>query len=246
MLLLLLAPTASAATVPEQVEAVARWRADRFAQDAPAIDPSVYARVATGQIVTGIERVPGVAAAKGWVVGILDQGVERVWMALNSEDHAAGRYGLSISTVLQGDARRSGRLVFQLMPLPIVTDRWWMVREQMNGRLYTESGGRLWELASTDATDPEHLRGTSWASVAADAQPVAWTRSAWLLLPLQDGRTLGEFYSWTDPGGALPAGLASRFAAGTLKGTILDTQAFAASLAHTSTRGFVRPDGAPL
>lgn len=246
MFLVAAAPVAGAATVPEQVAAVARWRGDRLATHAPVIDPSVYAKVAAGRVVTGLQQVPGVAAGKGWVVGILDEAVERVWMALNSEDQAAGLYGLSVSAIVQGSARRSGRLVFQVLPLPLLSDRWWIVRERMNGRLYDESGGRLWELVSTDATDPRHLKGTKWAALAAADQPVAWTESAWLLLPLEDGRTLGEYYCWTDPGGDLPAGLASRFAAAALAGAIHDTETLADRLASTPTKGYVRPDGSPL
>jgi hypothetical protein len=235
-----------AATIPEQVAALAAYRSERLAKDAPAISTKVYERVAAGEIVTGVEMVDGVAAGKGWAVGIMDLHVERVWVALHSEDKQAGWFGLSESAVVEGDPRLSGRLVFQVMPLPIIADRWWIVREVANAGLYAHSGGKLWELAWTDATDASHLVNTPYAAIAADATPIGWTKGGWLLIPLEDGRTLAETYVWTDVGGSVPAGPASRFAGGALDKQISDTAKLAVTLADVPTKGFVRPDGTPL
>lgn len=49
---------------------------------------------------------------------------------------------------------------------------------------------------------------------------VPFTEGGWLLADLGGGRTLVEYYAGSDPGGSIPAGLASRFAAGGIEDTI--------------------------
>lgn len=238
---------ALAASVPDQVLAVAAFRSKRIAKDAPVVPASAYETAATGKIATGVEYADGVAAGKGWAVAVSDVRVESLWMAMNAEDQYVGRFnGLNASAVLSGTAHGSPRVLFQSLDLPIVSDRWWVSLEQFNAPLYTQSDGRVWECAWTDATDPARVAGTPWADFAAAGVPVAWSKGAWLLIPLEDGRTLIEYFVWTDPGGKLPAGAATRFASGALDRSVRDLEAFARVLADGPRAGFVRPDGLPL
>ena len=50
--------------------------------------------------------------------------------------------------------------------------------------------------------------------------PVAYIEGAWYLHALGEKTTLIEYYTWSDPGGAIPAGLASSFSSSSIEDTI--------------------------
>lgn len=242
----LLPATAAASSVDEVLAEVAPLRALRLATDAPEIPAEAYAKAAQGKRVSGIEAVEGIAAAKGWGVAIYDQPVEAVWKAVNDEAQHPSRLPIAHSAVVRGTPALTGRYLFEYMPLPVVRDRWWIVEVHHNADLYARSGGRVWEEAWDDATDPTMLEGTEWADEIERAVPVAWTKGAWLLVDLGDGRTLAEYFAWSDPGGKLPAGPASRFAGGAIRDTLEAMGQLAAEHAGQTGPGFVRPDQVPL
>lgn len=154
---------------------------------------------------------------------------------------------MSVSAVIGGRPHSHGRRVFEYLPLPlIVSDRWWVVDMHMNRGLYEASDGVIWELAWTDATSADALTGTPFAEVAAGGVPVAWTRGSWLLYRIDERRTLVEYTSWSDPGGSLPAGPATRFGGGAVKDTLRAVAALADEAHGRPKAGFVRPDGTPL
>jgi hypothetical protein len=62
--------------------------------------------------------------------------------------------------------------------------------------------------------------GTPLAERAERGRPVDWTRGSWLVVGLADGRTVAEYFAWTDPGGMIPARPASRFARGAIRDTL--------------------------
>lgn len=237
---------AAAGAIIDAIDSLSPYRGERLSKDAPTILESAYQTVEAGHIATGVEFDDGIVAGKGWAVAVLDQPVETVWMAVNDENAYAGKFGLTASSVIAGPAHGSGRFLFQYLDLPIISDRWWISLEKFNSTLYEASHAKMWEMSWTDATDPGRLAGTPWVDAAAGAVPVAWTKGAWMLVPLDDRRTLVEYFVWTDPGGHLPAGPASRFASGALDGAIRDLGDMATSLAGTSRAGYVRPDGHPL
>ena len=57
-------------------------------------------------------------------------------------------------------------------------------------------------------------------ALAAQGIPIGFTQGSWFLVDLGDGRTLVEYHALTDPGGNVPARLASSFAAGGISETI--------------------------
>jgi len=236
---------AFAGDLPDIVAQILAARRER-AQEIPDIPADAYTRALGGEVVSGIEFVDGAKAGKGWGVMVYDAPVEAVWQAVNDEETYPGRMPLAVSKVVAGQKHRSGRTLFQYMELPVVNDRWWMVRVSHNAALYEASGGDYWESTWTAATDPSLLQGTPYAEMLVDSVPVEFTTGAWLLVRLPDGRTLGEYWTWSDPGGALPAGLASRFAGGAIKDTLVEMGEIAHEREATPKAGFVRPDRQPM
>ena len=218
-----------------------------MAKDAPAIPQGTYAKAEAGELVSGLEGVDGVSAAKGWGVAVFDIPIEYVWKAVNDEGSYAGRLPVSHSEVVAGRIKHDNRYLFQYMPLPMVDDRWWVTQMRHNAALYKASGGKIWEQAWTDATDTSRLK-PSHLSMVESAQAVEWTHGSWFLIDLGNGQTLVEYYVWSHPGGMLPPGPASKFAGGAVKDTLKAMREL--SLEHqrgtAAGGGFVRPDQTSL
>ncbi|MBW1879644.1 MAG: hypothetical protein JRJ84_14880 [Deltaproteobacteria bacterium] len=211
---------ALAGEVADEVLALAPLRAHRMAVDPPSIPVAAYDRAAEGKRVAGVQFVEGVAAGQGWGVAVYDLPIEAVWWAVNSEDVHEDWLRVEVSQVVDGEAYRDGRAVFQYLPLPVVKDRWWVVRVQNNEDIRRASGGRMFEKVMEDATDPALIAGTPLAQRVERGRAVAWTRGSWLLIGLADGRTVAEYFVWSDPGGMIPARPASRFARGAIRDTL--------------------------
>jgi len=220
---------ALAGEVAEEVQALAPLRALRMAADPPAIPAAAYDRAAEGRRIVGVEYVDGVAAGKGWGVAVYDLPIEDVWRAVNDEGVHDDWLRVEVSEIVDGQAFGEGRAVFQYLPLPVVRDRWWAVRVRSNDGLRRASGGRMLEKVMEDATDAALVSGTPLEARVERGQAVAWTRGSWLLIGLADGRTVAEYFVWTDPGGMIPARPASRFARGAIRDTLDAMEALARS-----------------
>lgn len=242
MLTMWMAMTAVAAPL-DVVEELRPLRSLRSARSPAEPEDAAYGK-ALDRPVAGIEPVAG-TTAKGWGVLIVPEPIEAVWMAVNDEARMGGKLPVSLSRVIGGDARRAPRRVFEYMPLPIISDRWWVVDVSHNAELYTASGGRMWEVSWTDATRRASLEGSGVEEAARSGYPVDWTYGGWLLTDLGEQGTIIEYYSWSDPGGAIPAG-ASRFAGGAIRQTLTAIADLAKESVHRDRTGFVRPDGTPL
>ncbi|MBW2257102.1 MAG: hypothetical protein JRI25_21260 [Deltaproteobacteria bacterium] len=113
---------ALAGEVADEVLALAPLRAHRMAVDPPSIPVAAYDRAAEGKRVAGVQFVEGVAAGQGWGVAVYDLPIEAVWWAVNSEDVHEDWLRVEVSQVVDGEAYRDGRAVFQYLPLPVVKD----------------------------------------------------------------------------------------------------------------------------
>lgn len=194
--------------------------------------------------VAGIRRVDGVSAAKAWGAIRVDAPIEAVWLVLNDEARLVDDLPISTSAVLSGELHGERR-VFEYLPLPIVSDRWWVVDIQHNAKLYEASDQRMWEMAWRN-TDPETIERTHYAPIASNGIPAAWTTGSWLLIDLGEDGTWLEYTTWSDPGGSLPVGPATSFASGAVKQTLEAVAGLAEAARDESRAGYTRPDGSPL
>ena len=105
------------------------------------------------------------------------------------------------------------------MPIPIVSDRWWIIRQRINTSLETESAGRVREMAWFPAAEQTGALTAEASAVAEQGMQVTHTYGGWFLVDLGGGQTLVEFWSWSDPGGNIPVRMASSFAAGGIEDT---------------------------
>jgi hypothetical protein len=238
-----LAHAVSGAEVAAQLESL---KAHRGIETAPKIPASAYQQALDGRIAKGIEVVESIKAAKGYGVAVFDIPIADMWKAIADESHHAGATSVSISEVISGSPRTHDHVIFQYLDIPMLSDRWWLVNIRYTSGLYTASSGQLWELTWKDKNSDSALVSTLDLSQFDDAIPVAWTKGAWLLMDLQDGRTLIEYHTWSDPGGNVPVGLASRLASGEVEENLKHMAAFARTHVPSCKGQFYRPDGSAL
>ncbi len=228
-----------------EVEAQDEFRKHRTAP-APKIPESARKKAAKGETVAGVNLPAGFETTQGWGVAIWDAPVEAVWKAINNEDEASDYLVPAYSGTVDGTAHHSDRATFQYLDAPMLTDRWWITRRSFNEKLYTESGGQVWEVSFVEDLDTDLLDGTEFEELLEDSVPIAWGKGGYLVIPLSDGRTWVEYFTWSDPGGNVPAGLFSKFADREVLATFEGVAARAEYHETSGATGYVRPDGSSL
>ena len=210
---------------PEQVEArlaeVAPLRAQRIEAGAPVMDPANIRKAAGGTIVTGL------ASRRAWGVAVLNVPIGKLWAGLNDETRHPGYTPVTYSELLSGKPCESGRSVLQFLPVPVVADRWWIGHLRSNAALARASGNSVRELTWKSSVDPAAVTSASGKKMIAEGVPIGSTRGAWFLVAIDQFSTYVEYYSNTDPGEGVPAGISSRLAVTGVKSAIEAMQKFA-------------------
>jgi len=221
MLFFITATAAFGSDIAGRLSEIQPLMVHRIAPNPPTIPATVWDDVAAGAIVTGVEALPGQRSRKGWGVALLDVPIDRLWWGLNDELHHQELLGLGHVEVVSGAPCADGRQVMMMLPLPIVSDRWWVVENRYNTTLSDHSGQRVRELMWHDIPNPQAAALSEAARAAiVDATLVASNVGAWLLIDLNGTSTLVEYHAWSDPGGSLPAAAASAIANASIAGTI--------------------------
>jgi hypothetical protein len=182
----------------------------------------------------------------GYGAMIIEIPVERVWMALNDEDHHAGELPVRHSEVIEGRPRGPSRVLFQYFK-KWGMGRWWVSRVTMNRELFESSGGVLWELWWRDVLDLVDPTRPPINEVSGDLKPILSSYGSWVLIPLGDSCTQVEYFNTTDPGGAIGA-TQRLMIARTIRSTMQGISRLAqehVTLPHDDAM-FQRPDGTPL
>jgi len=209
MLALVLSLAVWAATpveVMEQTEALRGHRAGAF----PPIGLDDYTQAMAGRVATGVTDVPGHAAKKGYGLLLTDLPIEKLWPAINDDRGKVKWTKLAYAEVYEGRYCATERRVFQFLPVPLVTDRWWVLDIHENRRMREASAGRALEVVFK-SVDEGALPTEAMKEWSLRGMRVAFVEGAWYLHSLGENSTLIEYYTWSDPGGAVPARLASSF-----------------------------------
>jgi len=225
---------ADSAAVTARLEEFAPLRAQRVAHGIPTIPAAAWAQAAGGKVITGVSKIDGAGMKTGWGVAVLDVPLDRMWAGLNDELRHQEMLGLGHVEVVKGNLCEDRRHVMMVLPLPLVSDRWWVVENHYNPGLVAASGGRAYELAWMGLNDPTSSNLSAAARERVDgAVPVTENVGAWLLIDLDGSRTLAEYHAFSDPGGKLPAGPAAAFANASIADTIEKVAGYAATATPT-------------
>jgi hypothetical protein len=210
-----------------KVAEAAPYRAMRLVESPPAIPADAYVTAAKGDIASGLIEVPGVAARKVWGVGVLDVDIGTLWAAIDDETRQADYNAIDFSQIQTGAPCEAGHTTFQFLSVAMATDRWWVTKPVENTALKEKSGGTVREYAWTSSVDLADVKTADALAKTKDGMPIAWTKGGWFLIALDESRTIAEYNVWTDPGGSIPAGMASWFASGSIDGVMEAVVAFA-------------------
>lgn len=206
-----------AAILKQRVAETAELRGKRVTTDAPPIPTEAYDKIASGEVWTTLQSVPGHKAKKAIGAVVVDVPIGRMWAAVNDETSKVDWTKLGYLELIEGSNCEDQRLVLQYLPISLVSDRWWVVRQTMNDALFQASEGRVREVKWTSTDErPTTATAVTWMDKGI---PIAYTHGSWFMVDLDGQNTLIEYYTWTDPGGSIPAGLASSFAAGGISDT---------------------------
>lgn len=221
------AAAADPATIASRLTEIDTVRSLRAADGVPTIPASAYASVQSGGVETGIVSVEGHAAKKAWGIAVVDAPIDRLWAAINDDVGGVAYNKLESSEVISGARCSSGRGVIQLLPVPWVTDRWWITFITANDAIASTTGGRVRENTWQSNNDPSLVTTATGQAAMDGGIPIEFTKGAWFLADIDGSSTLIEYYVWSDPGGNVPAGLASRMAAGGIEDTLEAVTKFA-------------------
>ena len=243
---LALSLTAEATTPQGLMADLQRWSATRAGGTAPKITLKQIERAFEGEVVAGVEVIEHVKAGKGYALGIFDVPIETLWSGICDEDHHAGTLRVDRSETVEGTPRAHGRTLYQYLDVPVFSDRWWLVQMSFNTQLYEASNGRAWELTWVDRQGDQALKARLGDPYIAEGVGIAWAKGAWFLVKLDDNRTFVEYHSWSNPGGRVPAGPATRFAKSEVRDNLVSMVRFARTHGATCKGPFFMPDGTQL
>jgi len=177
---------------------------------APTPDSGDVRKAAGGTVVTGL--MSSSSGSKAYGVAVVPVGIGRFWAALNDETRHPGYTAVEYSELISGSICRSGRRVLQYLPVPMLSDRWWVGVITINHKIASTSGGAVRELAFTSSVDPSEITSDAGKKMISGASPIGFSKGGWLLVAVDDRHTYVEYFLHTDPGGRIPGGMASMFA----------------------------------
>ena len=201
------------------------YRSLRLLDKNPTIPSLAYTKASKGEIVTGIEKIEGKEAQIGWGVAVVDVPLPHFFASLNEEEHHVEYTAVSFTKIVHGEPCSDGREVLMILPLPIISDRWWITHQYTNPKIRENSGGMVAELVWKEI--PNWNIPNKYQETVRGLVRIPFTQGSWFLYALDAQHTLAEYHSWVDPGGSIPAGPASQFAQGSIKDTFTQMIAFA-------------------
>ena len=203
------------------------YRKMRLLDTNPTIPVTAYQKAARGEVATGLQKVADHPAQIGWGVAIFDVPIAHLFASINEEENHVDHTAVSFGKVVRGKKCRDAREVLMILPLPIVTDRWWITHQFTHPKIRRVSNGTVAELVwkqidnwNIPQIHQQRLHGLV---------QIPFTQGSWFLMALDDQTTLAEYHSWVDPGGNIPAGPSSQFATGSIEDTIKQMERFAKS-----------------
>ncbi len=224
---------------------VVELQGQRIISEAPMPKVDEIRRSLAGQTPTGTHRMEGVDAVQGYGLHVFDVPIQQVWMAINDTPHQRGFTAVDRTETIAGTPRQTGRVSYQLLEIPLIPDRWWVVKTENNGGLYDRTHGEVWEMGWVDATSNAAIIATVAPELKALGVPVGFARGSWFLVDL-GGTTWAEYYVWTDPGGNLPIVATNKFAETQVARAINGVEVMARDHIPTCTSSFFEPNGHPL
>ena len=181
-------------------------RASRLERAAPRSTDDDVRKAAQGSVAVHV------SGYKAWATAVLNLPIGKFWAGLNDETRHPGYTAVAYSELIKGSPCQSGRAVLQYLPIPMVTDRWWIGHIRSNANIARASSNSVREMVWRGSVDPTEVTTESGRKIIDKAAPVGSTRGGWLLVAIDQFTTYVEYYSSTNPGEGIPSSISSRLA----------------------------------
>ncbi len=189
-------------------------------------------RLAAGQIITHVSKVPGSAAARrGEAIGVVDAPPEKVWQVVtdaNNFQHFLPRMIKSrlvrldeLETILQARPSKASEVEALLGYRPPDIEHFRSPGRRYSGYFYGHIEvpwpvGNRWYIVKVrwdESQAARHIYTCSWSFIIGSLRE---NRGEWRVEPFGDSRTLLTYRVVTDPGGLAPKFLVNSFTQKTL------------------------------
>ena len=180
----------------------------RLGKGIPTIPKEAYQRAAKGEISTGIHVVPGYTQKIAWGVAVLQAPINRFWAGINDGEAHAGKTPISFAKVISGKPCMDQRQMLMILPIPIMTDRWWIIQTSINTKLKKASQGNVREMSWVNIPNADQVSlPANLAEKIRGKHLVDFTKGAWLVYRLNDEYILGEYHTWASGNKKVPSSI---------------------------------------
>jgi hypothetical protein len=184
-----------------------------------------YRQMLSGEVVFRGRQVPGTPLLEGVVGRVIELPAWKLWRVVVDENHH-NEYmpQLKYACVLKG--RGHGRLIYDFLDIPMVSDRQWVVETTQRPDLWKQSGGRLWYTSFATPANQKALIDAGLADgripneikeLQEDAVTIRTSRASYTLIELGPSRSILEYRAFSDPAGQIPATILNYGAPATMK-----------------------------
>lgn len=181
------------------------YRKLRYLKFYPEYPTSGYQKAATGQVATGLIPVKDYKTQIVWGIAVFDININTLYAGLNEELKHISTTPIDYTTILKGAACSNNRQVLMHLPVPLLSDRWWVVTHNTNPRIRAKSQGNVLELTWDGVEDVETLiLDEETKNIVDGSVYVSFNKGGWFFIKLDETHTLAEYFSWSNPGGSIP------------------------------------------
>ena len=207
--------------IQERLTEIEPLRATRLERGAPRASVDDIRKASQGSVSVHV------SGHKAWATAMINLPIGKFWAGLNDETRHPGYTAVAYSELLKGSPCQSGRAVLQYLPIPMVSDRWWIGHIRSNSQIARSSSNSVREMVWRGSVDPAEVTTESGQKIIEKAEPVGSTRGGWFLVAIDQFSTYLEYYSNTNPGAGIPTSISSRLASQGVRDNIVAMKKFA-------------------
>ena len=194
--------------IEEQIKKTEGYRQFRDLDYYPVFPLSGYQKAATGRVATGVLPVQDNKFQVIWGIVVFDINIDILYAAVNEELKHIDATPVDYAVLLRGKACQHKRQVLMHLPVPLLSDRYWVTTHSINPNIRAQSQGRVLEVSWEEIEDVDSLvLDQETKNIIDNSVYVSFNKGGWTFIRLDDTHTLIEYFSWSDPGGSIPDSL---------------------------------------
>lgn len=196
--------------VEQHIKKAEAYRQFRDLEYYPEYPLSGYQKAATGKVATGVLPVQDHKSQVIWGIVVFDINIDTLYAAVNEELKHIDATPVDYTVLIKGKACQDKRQVLMHLPVPLLSDRWWVTTHSINPNIRAQSQGSVLEVSWEGIEDVDSLvLDQETKNIIDNSVYVSFNKGGWTFIKLDETHTLIEYFSWSDPGGSIPESLLS-------------------------------------